>query len=428
VISILHSLDHVRPSAAYSYTSSIVKEIEDEIEKVWTFIRADKGRDALEYLEAITDEYVNRWIGLDDSDGALGELFSGLGTAWTEALLVEGLSYEERQAWSSKLDAWQDEIYQYGIEGAFEPAIMAAEEAWDAPNLTAILQGDGVIRIMLFRVDERWEGEEVTEARLRILERREQYDAYLRLAGSEGHLEAFLTMLVRIGLIEDAVEQGLEAMTSTDQAFALARALRREGAQEEALRVGEHGLTLNGYSIAPLAEWVSELAAELGKTERALNAAIIAVADRPTLESFRRVQQLAGENWPAYRESLLDDIRAGNAHDDDRIDVLLHEGLVQEAVAVADRHPEDYSLLRRVAQAATEVCPKWVVRVAKHQAEQIMDQGRAAYYHYAVDWLRSAREAYMQLDDETGWWDYIAAVRSKHGRKYKLMRLIEERL
>ncbi len=428
VASILHSLDHMRPSHAYSYVSSIVKEIEDEVENAWMFIRAGDARGALESLEAITGAYVDGWIHLDDSDGALGELFFELGTAWTEALLVGELASEERRAWSSKLDAWQDEIYQYGIDGAFEPAIVAAEEGWNAPDLTAILQGDGVIRIRPWRVDERWEAEQVTDARLRILERREEYDAYLRLAGSEGYLEAFLTMLVRIGLIDEAVEQCLELMTETDQAFALARVLREEGALEEALRVGEHGLRLEGYFLAPLAEWVSALAGGMGETERALKAAIIAVGDRPTLASFRRVKQLAGEDWPAYRESLLDGIRASRTYGDDRVDILLHEGLIEEAVAVANRHPEDFRLVRRVVQAAADVRPDWVVLVAKHHAERIMDEGRSAYYDHAVDWLESVRDAYMQLGDETAWRDYLAAITSKHRRKYKLMRLMEEQL
>src|SRR5579871_4401669 len=65
----------------------------------------------------------------------------------------------------------------------------------------------------------------VTPARLRILERRGRYEAYLRLAKAAGETESYITMLVRQGRAQQAIEYGRGHMHSTQEAFALAKAL-----------------------------------------------------------------------------------------------------------------------------------------------------------------------------------------------------------
>jgi uncharacterized Zn finger protein len=85
VSSILHSLDRMRPSEAYWHVSSVVDQVRQLLHQVQGFIEAGDGRNALLLLEAITDEYVEGWTWLDDSDGYAGGFFGDLGEAWTEA-------------------------------------------------------------------------------------------------------------------------------------------------------------------------------------------------------------------------------------------------------------------------------------------------------------------------------------------------------
>ena len=82
-------------------------------------------------------------------------------------------------------------------------------------------------------------------------------------------------------------------------------------------------------------------------------------------------------------------------------------------------------MLEKVMDAVVEHRPDWVVRAARQQAERIMDAGQAKYYHHAVNWLDRARKAYRAAGREAEWGAYLREIRTHHGRKYKLMGLLE---
>ena len=85
-----------------------------------------------------------------------------------------------------------------------------------------------------------------------------------------------------------------------------------------------------------------------------------------------------------------------------------------------------YGLLERVMDAAIATRPDWVIKAAAAQAERIMNAGKAQQYDYAVNWLRRARDAYRQAGRIDDWREYLKSIRTEHGRKYKLMGLLEK--
>ena len=87
VRSIIHSLDHMRPSEAYWHVGTVVDEVRQVLDGAWERIEARDERAALHILDAITDEYSEAWEYLDDSNGEVGEFFHELGAAWAEAIL-----------------------------------------------------------------------------------------------------------------------------------------------------------------------------------------------------------------------------------------------------------------------------------------------------------------------------------------------------
>jgi len=177
VKSILHGLDRMRSSEAYWYVGSVVNEVRQLLEQGWTLIQADNGRGALTLLSAITEAYVSDWTNLDDSDGEASGFFQDLGPIWTEALLSADLSPKERKVWANKLETWQQEIDDYGVEEVFEAAHEAVHRGWDDPQLQHVLQGT-------HNENDTWDVEvpELTVARLHILERRGRLQEYLQLA------------------------------------------------------------------------------------------------------------------------------------------------------------------------------------------------------------------------------------------------------
>jgi uncharacterized Zn finger protein len=386
----------------------------------WSFIEAGDGHNALLVLEAITDEYMEAWELLDDSDGELGDFSEELGAAWTEALLSVDLTPMEQERWGAKLDAWWRELEDYGVGETFDAALRAAEEGWSHPPLLRILEGEAQ------------EEEDIIEradptviARLSVLERQGRYQEYLRLAEAGGQTTSYITVLIRLGRVNEAVEYALKHLYTPDEALAVAGALREQEKLEEALRIGEHGLSLDGRK-GSLAVWLRDLASGMGKMELALEAALVAFRAERDLASYKRVRELSDEGWLKHREELLDYLRQNVPYyAPGHVEVFLHEKLIQDAIDAVEKSPT-YSLLRQVADAAIESHPDWVIETCRDQAEEIMDSGKSNLYGKAVDWLAKARDAYLADGRPEEWQAYLDELVGLHQRKYKLRPMLED--
>ncbi len=424
VRAILRSLDHMRRSEAYWHIDEVVDQVRQLLNRVHDFIDVGDGRNALALLEAITEEYIAGWIYLDDSDGYVSEFFWELGAAWTAALLTTDLSPAERGQWRRKLAQWWSDLNNYGVAEAFEAARAAAEQGWDYPPLQRVLQGE-ITELGAWEGEAPWYADDLAIARLDVLEKQERYQEYLYLAKAEGQLDRYVLMLARLGRVQEAVDEGLQYLRTPDQYLALAKALREQGELTAAMRVAKHGLSLDG-SKGALASWLCELARGMGETELALEAAMAACQADPSLSAYLRVQELAGERWSELRKELLDYFRHTAYHPPAQVDIFLHESLWDDAITAVDKDGGyDLDLLERVMDAVIEHRPNWVIQVARRQAERIIDAGQSKYYHDAVGWLEKARAAYQTAGREDEWQAYLRDLRVRHGRKYKLMGLLE---
>jgi hypothetical protein len=134
-----------------------------------------------------------------------------------------------------------------------------------------------------------------------VLPRSGHFQEYLYLAEAEGHSEEYVTMLVRLGRVEEAIAYGRQYLATPDEALALAKALYKHGEREQGLQIAEHGLTLEGRK-ALLAKWLRDTALLMGEQSRALPAAEVAYRDEISLENYQRVARIAGERWPERRK------------------------------------------------------------------------------------------------------------------------------
>ncbi|HEY4386691.1 MAG TPA: hypothetical protein VGN34_19725 [Ktedonobacteraceae bacterium] len=419
VRSILHSLDRMSSSEAYWQVSAVVNEVRQLLEQGWALIQADDGRNALSLLDAITETYVSDWTNLDDSDGEAGGFFHDLGPIWTEALLSADLSSKERKEWANKLEIWQQEIDDYGVEEVFEVAQEAALRGWDDPQLQRILQGAQ-------SESDSWDGEapELTVARLHVLERRGRLQEYLHLARAQGQNEAYVAMLVRLGRTQEAAAYGRTHLETAQEALTLARALYDRGERELGLHIAEEGLLLQ-RPRASLAKWLRDEAATVGEGTRALTAAEVAFREELSLANYLRVAEIAGEQWPERRANLLEYVRHTKSYvPQGQVDVFLHEGLIDDAIAAVEPNAT-HTLVERVVDAAMQSHPAWVIKVCRQQAEPFMDEGKAQYYHTAANWLAKARTAYRNMGREEEWRTYLSELLDRHRRKYKLVPMLE---
>ena len=420
---IMSSLRGMRPSEAYGYTGDIARQVSDLLHQADPFIDAGDGRNALLILEAVTQVYKDRWLDFDDSDGELGALFSDIGALFAEAILSADLSPQERQAWADKLTAWQGEVDDYGIDEAFDLAIVAAVQGWDYPPLQAVLRGQ-VTGQGAWEDEAPWYADDLALIRLRILARQGKTTEYLYLAEAEGQTALYLAMLVKLNRLQEALDYASSYLATADEAFAFAKTLQEHNHPQDALHMAERGLALPGQTY-PLACWLRDFAAVVGQPALALRAAQVAFAASPTLENYQAVERIAGTEWPAIKRDLLKTLAARD-NTSGKIDIYLHEGLAAEAIKVVDSHPYlGFDELRRVVDAAGESNPDWAIRQARKQAESIMDRGQSKYYHHAVDWLKKARQAYLAANRADEWRSYLEELIRTHARKTSLRPQLE---
>ena len=401
----------------------IGEELLSVVQTAVDFSERGEGENAIAILEAITSTCVENWDDVAEYGAENDELIGELNNAWCEAILSAELTPEEKVDIQINLEAWQDEW-----NADFGMIMEALRQGWDYPPLVQVLQGN---------ITERgaWEedvpdyADDLALIRLKILERQERYQEYLYLAEAEGQNQQYLTMLGRLGRVEEAIDAAQTQMNSMEEAFALAKTLSEQGALQQALNIAKNGLNLLGNCQYELGIWTSDLAVELGNSEAALLAIKAAFQVKPSFFDYQKMAELAGENWESVKTDLLIIIRtdSGGGTESAKVDIFLHEGLIDDAIAIASELSSYNSeLIHRVMDAAIPHNPSWVIANARRRAEKIMDAGKAEYYYYAVEWLKKARNAYLKSGNKADWLSYRQNLMQTHARKHKLMGMFQQ--
>ncbi|MEH2216307.1 MAG: SWIM zinc finger family protein [Nostoc sp.] len=402
----------------------IAEDLLNVVQTAVDFSERGEGENAIAILEAITFTCVENWDDIADYGAENDEIVGELNQAWCEAILTAELTPEEKVDIQINLEAWQDEW-----NADFGLVMEALRQGWDYPPLLQVLQGN---------ITERgaWEedvpdyADDLALIRLKILEGQERYQEYLYLAKAEGQTQQYLTMLGRLGRVEEAIDAAQTQMNSMEEAFALAKTLSEQEALQQALDIAQSGLNLPGNCQYELGIWTSDLAVELGNSEAALLAIKAAFQVKPSFFDYERMAELAGENWESVKTDLLKIIRtySGWGTESAKVDIFLHEGLIDDAIAIASELSSyDSELIHRVMNAAISHNPSWVIANARRRAEKIMDAGKAEYYYYAVEWLKKARTAYLESGKKADWLSYRQNLMQTHARKRKLMGMFQER-
>jgi uncharacterized Zn finger protein len=438
VAASVHSLDRMRRSDAYWHVGGVASEVERELLPIRALLDSGQSRAALDILRAVLDTWTEQWTWLDDSDGDASRVFYTAEPLLVEALLAPELSRDDLDWWVDHIDAWIAELSDYGVD-VFYDAYAAATSGWDAPELLAVLRGESDV---LEPPDDEMleERDELLAIRLRVLARNGRDDEALRLAAAAGHVNAYATALVRRGEIDEAVQYALERVTRPADAHEIALALHAAGSVDEALRVAERGIGLAepdpGYityddapglsTRAALSLWLRGVAEEAGNVNLARQAAETAVREAPELETWHEARRLSGDDWAGTRERLRTDLRtAARGSRSGRVDICLEEGWIEDAIHLVLQHA-GYALIARVADAAVEDQPDWVIATSRSHAETIMDGGHSNAYGDAARWLARMKAASRASGKEAEFRAYLAETIDKHHRKYKLVPLLRE--
>ncbi|MEH1839986.1 MAG: SWIM zinc finger domain-containing protein [Nostoc sp.] len=402
----------------------IGEELLSVVETAVDFSERGEGENAITILEAITSTCVENWDDVAEYGAENDELVGELNNAWCEAILSAELTPEEKVDIQINLEAWQDE---WNVD--FSMIMEALRQGWDYSPLVQVLEGNITQRGA-------WEeyvpdyADDLALIRLKILERQERYQEYLYLAEAEGQTQQYLTMLGRLGRVEEAIDAAQTQMNSMEEAFALAKTLSSQKALQQALNIAQSGLDLPGNCQYELGIWTSDLAIELGNSEAALLAIKAAFQVKPSFVDYQKMAELAGENWESVKTDLLRIIHSvsSGGTESAKVDIFLHEGLIDDAIAIASELSSYNSeLIHRVMDAAIPHNPSWVITNARRRAEKIMDAGKAEYYYYAIEWLKKARKAYLGSGKKGDWLSYRQNLMQTHARKRKLMGMFQQK-
>jgi uncharacterized Zn finger protein len=402
----------------------ITDEIVALILEAQIFIERGDANNALVILQAIAEACSENWDLVEEYGADNYEIVEALNCAFCEAILCAELSDRERRDLEGNLELWQNEW-----DASFSMSLEALRQGWDYPPLQRVLQGN-ITNLGAWEDEAPDYADELALIRLNILSRQERYQEYLYLAEAEGQTEQYLTMLASLDRVNDAMDAASSQMTSMEQAFALAQTLARSNSQQQALEIACKGLTLHGHCQYDLAIWTSELAEELAENTVATEALVKAFQARPSFEDYQKVEKLAGKDWFTLKIELLAFLRThkGWGTEETKVDIFLHEGLIDEAIAVVSGLSSyDSNSIHRVMDAAIESHPDWVIQNATRRAESIMDAKKAELYYYAVEWLKKARAAYLASGRKQEWSIYQSQLIETHARKRKLMALLQVR-
>ncbi|EMA48063.1 SWIM zinc finger family protein [Halococcus salifodinae] len=415
---------------AYAEAERMAEELDALLEQARMALEAEDGDTALDVLAAITDELAdNRWAGLLPHDiPSVYEVLGDLDETFIEAILTAELTERERDEWKERLTEWDDQFRHFMGESTFMAAADAAEQGWDDERVQQAMEG--TLDEGAFWGDETpWYGEDIVTARLTVLEREDRIEEYLNLAEAAAQPQAYATMLVQQGRNEAAVDYAIERLSTPGGVLEVAKTLRAHDQTQAALRVAQHGLTLEEFRKDTLAEWLRDRAASAGDRDLVLEAAVAAFEASPSLRAYQAIEEHA-DDWESVRPDLLEFLRTQNPRDRTTarsVEVFLHEGEYDEAIALAESTPQT-SVIEPVVEAVVEERPHWAISTCKSQAEPIIENGQHDSYGTAVRWLRRAGTAAQAADELDEWREYVETMRDNHYPKYKLRPMLDELL
>ncbi len=414
------------------------------IDEAMTFAQRGDTNNALVLLQGIIEGCLENWEVVSDYGLELEDIDIDFDLACTEAILSGELTEDEVLLWQETIEMWQDEW------GSFAMALEALRQGWDYPPLLNVLSGETPEQRPWRGEPPQW-AEDLSRVRLKILRRQERYEEYLRLAKAEGQIKDYLMMLAQLGRVEQVMTLAPTEITSFHQAQSLAEILWEKEYQSQALRIAQLGLELcldpqdNDYLVrdSEFAIWTSKLAEAIGDTESALEARIIAFKMKPSLSDYETLETLAqnwseitpsstegacSDRWSELKTELLqslremDDGRAETA----KVNIFLKEGFIEDAIAIVN-HLSNYHerLIFKVMDHVMESHSQWVIDKAKSHAESIIQRSEAKLYNSAIQWLKRVHAAYLAMDQESEWFQYRNQLVKTHGRKRKLMSLME---
>ena len=257
--------------------------------------------------------------------------------------------------------------------------------------------------------------DDLTEAKLNVLERQGRTEEYLSLCKKENRHLRYTLKLCELKQVTDAVKYAKKHLTSAEEMRQVAVRLRESRLVAEAIEVGEYGLKLKGPK-AGLGEWLGTVEEAQGRTKQALAAWLTALPEHPSLETYKTIKRLAGSGWGHLRPEVMAKLRKSY---DKRVlaEVLLLEEEWDEAIKVAEGLDVWYTIVETVADGVMPHRPEWAAKISLKHAERLMTEAKSKNYPIAAAWLKRVKQAFKLLGKTDEWKKYLGETKEKYKRR-----------
>jgi uncharacterized Zn finger protein len=434
VRNIMHSLDHLRASEAYWQVGGLANELREVQTSAMKFLDAGDAETALTILLTLLEEAGDGIEYIDDSDGELGDFLNGLGLPLAEAILSLEPDVRWRSQLTQRLQKIDKHLSDYGIDGVIEIGLEALKYGWkEIPiesRAPASNENEDEEEYADDYDEDEWDDEEeysayslrdgnrredLTEAKLNVLERQGRIDEYLALCQSAKRHLHYALKLCEIDRVTDAIKFAQRQFTTTRESLQLAEKLRATKHIDKALVIGERGLKLDGPKHE-LGQWLGPIEEAQGREKQALAAWLAAFMEEPSSTVYQTLRRLSGTGWDRLKPQAMQALQKSW----DKLplaEVLILEEDWGEAMKLADKRDVGYQVVELVVDAVLPHQPEWAARTSVKHAERLMIEVKSKNYPIAAEWLKRAKKAYTNLGQKTAWQKYLTELKEKYKRR-----------
>lgn len=211
-------------------------------------------------------------------------------------------------------------------------------------------------------------------------------------------------------------------VTSAYDVFRIAERLCADGRDDEALTWLERGLSdfEPDFRLRDLAAGIHVRA---GRRDQAAEVLWANFTDRPTVESFRVLQQATAEGFPPWREralALLADAPPATGARSTLVEILLADDEVDAAWQAAVDGGCSDGLWLRLARARAVSHPADAIPILLRATEQSIEFRNRGSYQDAVRLLAEARILFTRSGRNGDFCAHMAALRDAHRTKWAL--------
>jgi len=245
-------------------------------------------------------------------------------------------------------------------------------------------------------------------------------EEYLDICRQTGRLNDLVEKLLGLGRVDEAVKETQDASDYT--LLSLASSFVEHGHAT----IGERLITERTKTSrdSRLWEWLRDHAFDQDNLPEALNIASQLFWERPSLEDFLAIKQIAIQNdqWSNLRPEILSKLDEQKQFDLlANIHLIIEEDIDLALAAVEKmrannqmRSAYDDSIEMRIARAAEQSHPQEAIYLYLEQAERLIAlRGRKKYRH-AVDYLKKVHQLFQQNEALDTWQKCITFFRQEY--------------